>query len=173
VQLDVRSVLIALASLGGLGLLFGASLGLAAKKFAVPTDPLYDQVLVALPGANCGGCGYPGCAAYAKAVAKGEAGINLCPVGGNDLLVSLSLIMNLAPLPKAERQVATPYCDGAILKPAVGLPMRAYPTAWQLTPCLVGTKPVGLAVWAMAPVSSYVYLAHSAWTITAFRWSTP
>ncbi|MBT9157366.1 MAG: Electron transport complex subunit RsxB [Firmicutes bacterium] len=111
-QLDMRSVIIALASLGTLGLIFGAGLAIAAKKFAVPTDPLYDEVLGALPGVNCGGCGYPGCAAYAAAVARGEVGINLCPVGGNDLLVNLAKIMKLEPAATLERQVATPYCDG-------------------------------------------------------------
>ena len=139
-QLDVRSVLIALASLGGLGLLFGAGLGLAAKKFAVPTDPLYDQVLVALPGANCGGCGYPGCAAYAAAVAKGEVGINLCPVGGNDLLVNLSRIMNLAHLPKAERQVATPYCDGGDIEAGSRFAYEGIPDCVAANAMLGGDK---------------------------------
>jgi len=111
-QLDIRSVAIALASLGGLGLLFGAGLALAAKKFAVATDPRYEEVLKAMPGANCGGCGYPGCSAYAAAVAKGAAGINLCPVGGNDLLVNLSSIMGLEKPQATLRLVSTAYCDG-------------------------------------------------------------
>ncbi|HAI87558.1 MAG TPA: electron transporter RnfB, partial [Firmicutes bacterium] len=47
----------ALLSLGALGLIFGLSLGVAAKKFAVERDPRVDEILAVLPGANCGACG--------------------------------------------------------------------------------------------------------------------
>ena len=52
------------------------------KKFAVETDEREVAVREALPGNNCGGCGYPGCDGLAAAIAKGEAPVNACPVGG-------------------------------------------------------------------------------------------
>jgi len=59
-----------------MGLLFGAGLAYASQKFAVEVDPRSIAIRDALPGANCGGCGFPGCDGFAKAVAAGEA-----PVG--------------------------------------------------------------------------------------------
>ncbi|MBT9134620.1 MAG: Electron transport complex subunit RsxB [Firmicutes bacterium] len=111
-QIDFRSVLLALGVLGALGLIFGAGLAIAAKKFAVQTDPLYAQVLGVLPGANCGACGYPGCAGYATAVSKRLVAIDKCPVGGNDLLGNLGRLMGIEAKLAADRLVATPYCDG-------------------------------------------------------------
>ena len=52
------------------------------QKFAVETDEREVAVREALPGNNCGGCGYPGCDGLAAAIAKGEAPVNACPVGG-------------------------------------------------------------------------------------------
>ena len=57
-----------LAVLGCIGLFFGIGLAIAANKFAVETDPLIEEVLESLAGAQCGGCGYPGCEGYAIAV---------------------------------------------------------------------------------------------------------
>ena len=58
-------ILIAIGILGGLGLIFGLVLAAASKVFYVETDPRLDQLQEVLPGANCGGCGYAGCNAYA------------------------------------------------------------------------------------------------------------
>ena len=60
----------------------GLALGFFKEIFAVEQDPLIGQIREALPGANCGACGFPGCDAYAAAVAAGNAGINSCSVGG-------------------------------------------------------------------------------------------
>ncbi|MDR0377397.1 MAG: RnfABCDGE type electron transport complex subunit B [Spirochaetaceae bacterium] len=65
-----------------LAFVLGTALGFFRQVFAVTQDPLAGQIREALPGANCGACGYPGCDAYASAVAKGEAGIAGCSVGG-------------------------------------------------------------------------------------------
>ena len=66
----------------GLAFLLGLALGFFKEFFAIPEDPLTSQIRAALPGANCGACGYPGCDAYAASIAKGEAGINSCSAGG-------------------------------------------------------------------------------------------
>ena len=68
---------------GGTGLLIGILLGIAGKKFYVEVDERETKVREALPGNNCGGCGYPGCDGAAAAVVKGEAPISVCPVGGS------------------------------------------------------------------------------------------
>ena len=60
-------IVIAIAILGGLGLVFGLVLAAASKIFYVESDPRLDQLNECLPGANCGGCGYAGCGAYAEA----------------------------------------------------------------------------------------------------------
>jgi len=62
--------------------ILGLALGFFKEFFAVEEDPVKIQIRAALPGANCGACGFPGCDAYASSVAKGEAGINSCSVGG-------------------------------------------------------------------------------------------
>ena len=77
-------IVIAIAILGGLGLVFGLVLAAASKIFYVESDPRLDQLNECLPGANCGGCGYAGCGAYAEAVLKGEAPIGKCASGGNE-----------------------------------------------------------------------------------------
>ena len=69
--MDITAIISPIVAIGGMGLLFGLGLGLAAKKFAVPVDERVEAVKECLPGANCGGCGYPGCDGYASAVAKG------------------------------------------------------------------------------------------------------
>lgn len=60
-------------ALGGLGLLFGVLLAVANRFFSVQADPKQLKIRENLPGANCGGCGFPGCDAFAKAVAEGKA----------------------------------------------------------------------------------------------------
>ena len=49
-----------------LGIIFGIILAVASKVFAVEKDPREEAITECLPGANCGGCGYPGCGGYAK-----------------------------------------------------------------------------------------------------------
>src|SRR3989338_6692072 len=65
----VKLALAGIALLGCIGLFFGIGLALAAHKFAVEANPLIEEVLESLAGAQCGGCGYPGCEGYAIAAA--------------------------------------------------------------------------------------------------------
>ena len=104
-------ILIAIAVLGILGLVFGLVLAAASKVFYVEVDPRLDALNEALPGANCGGCGYAGCGGYAEAVLKGEAAIGKCASGGNECALAMATIMGV----KAEevaRQVALVRCSG-------------------------------------------------------------
>ncbi len=85
----------AILSLGGLGILAGFGLGVASKKFAVKVDPRQEAILEALPGANCGGCGFPGCSGMAEALVKGNVPINGCPVGGSETVEVIAKILGV------------------------------------------------------------------------------
>ncbi|WP_035057799.1 RnfABCDGE type electron transport complex subunit B [Desulfuromonas sp. TF] len=101
----------AVLSLGGIGFAAAVALGFAAKKFAVEVDPRELALLEVMPGANCGACGYPGCAGYAKAVASGQASPNLCTPGGKDVLEKIAHLMGVAAV-SADPQVAVVLCQG-------------------------------------------------------------
>ncbi len=79
----------------GLGLLMGALLALASKLFAVKKDDKAEAIKECLPGANCGGCGYSGCDAYAAAVSAGDAPVNKCSVGGAEAASKIAQIMGV------------------------------------------------------------------------------
>ena len=104
-------ILIAIGILGGLGVLFGAVLAAASKVFYVETDPRLDKLNECLPGANCGGCGYAGCAGYAEAVLNGEAPIGKCASGGNECAQAMAEIMGVE-AGEVTRKVALVRCSG-------------------------------------------------------------
>lgn len=108
----MTSVLIAAAVMGAMGLVFGAVLALVGKKFAVPENPQRDAVREQLPGANCGGCGFAGCDAYAAAVAEGKAPVNRCPVGGEAVAAEIARVMGVESEAQ-QKMVATVMCRGA------------------------------------------------------------
>ena len=85
----IATILIAVIGLAGAVLLVAAS-----KVFAVTEDERIKSAELVLPGANCGGCGYAGCADYAKAVVEG-APTNLCSAGGAAVTEKLSRIMGV------------------------------------------------------------------------------
>ena len=105
-------ILIAIGILGGLGLIFGLVLAAASKVFYVETDPRLDQLNECLPGANCGGCGFAGCGAYAEAVLKGEAPVGKCASGGNEAAKAMAAIMGVE-AGEVTRKVALVRCSGA------------------------------------------------------------
>ncbi|BDU49700.1 RnfABCDGE type electron transport complex subunit B [Haliovirga abyssi] len=106
------AILIPVLVLGGLGLFLGGFLAYSAKKFEVKMDPNVEKVFEALPGANCGACGYPGCSGYAEAVAGGKAEINLCAPGGGAVVEKISEIMGLNADIDEEKKVARVMCHG-------------------------------------------------------------
>ena len=97
--------------LGILGLIFGLILAFASKKFAVEIDERVEKILIALPGANCGGCGYPGCGGLANAIVEGKVGINGCPVGGAECSAKIGEIMGIT-ASQGEKEVAKVICRG-------------------------------------------------------------
>ncbi len=97
--------------MGMLGLLFSAGLVIAYKRLRVEEDPKVEIVNDILPQAQCGACGYSGCRAYAEAVAKGEAEINGCPVGGEEVANQIADIMGAKPA-EFIKKVARLHCRG-------------------------------------------------------------
>lgn len=88
-------ILEALLWIGLIGLVSGIALAVAAKYLAVKEDPRIAEITELLPAANCGGCGYAGCADYAKAIAEGKAEINLCTPGGRDCVSAIAAYLGV------------------------------------------------------------------------------
>lgn len=109
--MSVTGILTAAAVIGITGLLVGLLLGVAAKKFAVEVNEKEILVREQLPGNNCGGCGFAGCDALAKAIAAGEAPVNACPVGGAPVAKEIGAIMGVSSEEK-ERMTAFVKCSG-------------------------------------------------------------
>ena len=105
-------MLSAVIALAVLALLASFGLAIAARVFAVETDPRIELVEDALPGANCGGCGYPGCAGLAKAIVEGKAKVEDCPVGNEDTRRMISEIMGISFEGGQVRMVAMVMCRG-------------------------------------------------------------
>ena len=97
--------------LGALGVIFGAVLSFASKKFHVEVDERVSQVRDCLGGANCGACGYAGCDAFAAAVVAGEAPINGCAPAGEKGVKAIGKIMGQEAA-MGEKQVARVLCQG-------------------------------------------------------------
>jgi len=95
-----------------LGVLLAMVLFLVAKKFKVEEDPRIDEVEKVMPGANCGGCGYAGCRAFAQScVEAGNLDKNFCPVGGNDTMKKVAAVLGIQAVDKAP-MVAVVRCNG-------------------------------------------------------------
>ncbi len=106
-------ILIPVVTLGAMGAIFATILGFASSYFAVPVDETEANVREALPGANCGACGYPGCDGFAKAVAEGKAPITGCLVGGQKVADDIANVLGQDSV-EAERMVATVMCQGSL-----------------------------------------------------------
>ena len=105
------NILLSVAVLGILGAIFGAILAFASKIFHVEVDPKQEAVRKCLAGANCGGCGFPGCDGYAAAVAAGEAPTNKCVAGGAETAAKVAEIMGVS-CGDSEKMVAFVPCSG-------------------------------------------------------------
>ncbi|MHC4563075.1 MAG: RnfABCDGE type electron transport complex subunit B [Planctomycetota bacterium] len=88
-------IVIAAATMLALAILMGYVLGWANKAFHVEVDPRIEHVEEALPGANCGGCGYIGCRDYAEAVVAAGEAVDLCPVGGESCAAEIAQILGV------------------------------------------------------------------------------
>lgn len=92
----MESILIPVIIVGVIGLVLGIGLTVASILLAVPVDEKVTKIREALPGANCGACGFSGCDGYAEAVAAGNAEANLCVPGGADTSAQVAEIAGVA-----------------------------------------------------------------------------
>lgn len=105
-------LLTAVITLGVIGAGSAAILFFVSQKFKVEEDPRIEQVQEALPGANCGGCGFPGCAAFAAATVKADTLENLfCPVGGQETMGRVASILGKEAT-QAAKKIAVVRCNG-------------------------------------------------------------
>ena len=156
-------ILIATGIIGVVGLLIGLFLGIAGIKFKVDVDEREEAVLAALPGNNCGGCGYPGCSGLAAAITKGEAPVNACPVGGEPVGKKIGEIMGVS-VGESRRMVAFVHCQGDCDKTKVDSNTQAHRTVicFPLYRTEV-RRPVTMAVSVTEAVSRLVRLMRSMW----------
>ena len=109
--MDGLLIVYAVVVRGVLGALFGLVLAIASKVFEVKKDPREEAILSHLAGANCGGCGYPGCAGCAAAILAGDAPVTACAPAGAENAAAIAEIMGQA-APTGDRQVAFVRCNG-------------------------------------------------------------
>lgn len=108
----IKEVLVPLAFFAVLGGVLGLVLALFHKKTAVPTDPRIDDLIELLPGANCGGCGYAGCAGFAEAVVKNGEKIEKCNTMNPECLKKICAILGRETPVCACRMRAVVLCRG-------------------------------------------------------------
>jgi electron transport complex protein RnfB len=103
----------AVIALSALAFVSSLLLAMVARAFAVPINPKVEAIEGALPGANCGGCGLPGCSELARRIADGKADIDACPVGGEKVARTIALITGKAFAGGKVRNVAVVLCGGS------------------------------------------------------------
>ena len=113
--MNIGAIIAATVLVAAVGLFIGIFLGVAGNKFAVEVDEKEVAVREALPGNNCGGCGYAGCSGLAAAIVKGEAPVNQCPVGGAPVAAKIGEIMGVK-AEEGERKAAFVKCAGTCEK---------------------------------------------------------
>ena len=109
--MSVTGIITATVVVGAVGIFVGLLLGIAGIRFKVKVDEKEEAVLAALPGNNCGGCGFAGCSGLAAAIAKGEAPVNACPVGGEPVGKKIAEIMGVE-AESSVKKVAFVACQG-------------------------------------------------------------
>ena len=106
-------ILYTILILSATGIAAAIVLYIIARQFRIMEDPRIDRVEDALPAANCGGCGYPGCRNFAEACVKADDLISLfCPVGGNETMAHVAQILEKK-APEQDPLVAVVRCSGA------------------------------------------------------------
>ena len=79
-------IIIAVVVVSVIGLIAGLGLAVASKVMAVPVDEKAEEIQAALPGANCGACGFSGCSGYAAALSEGKTtDTGRCMPGGAEV----------------------------------------------------------------------------------------
>ena len=105
------NIVYAVLVLGVVAVIFGIVLSVAAKVFEVEVDERLPKIQACLAGANCGGCGYPGCGGCAEAILAGKAPVTACAPAGAEGAARIAEIMGME-APSGEKMVAHVICNG-------------------------------------------------------------
>ena len=108
----MNTILITTLVITAIGVIVAAGLVYTGNKFHVEVDERESAVRDALPGNNCGACGFAGCDAMASAIVMGEAPVGGCPVGGAPVAERIAAIMGTDPF-LSERSIAFVRCSGS------------------------------------------------------------
>lgn len=110
---EILYILTPAISLGGIGLTSATLLYFVAQRFKLDVDPRIEDVEEILPGANCGGCGSPGCAPFAERLVKSDDISEMfCPVGGNAVMGEIANLLGKT-VKEQKPQVAVLLCQGS------------------------------------------------------------
>ncbi len=109
----MNTIFITTLTLGAIAFISGLILFAASKKFAVVENPLIDEVEELLPGANCGGCGFTGCRAFAESVVNNRGISVICPVAGSEVMNKIAEKLGVK-LDTTTRNVARIKCQGGL-----------------------------------------------------------
>lgn len=107
----IVDILMALASVAAIALILGVLLALVSSFFGIKENKDVKPIREALPGINCGACGYKGCDDYAKAVASGNVSPSLCVPGGEEASKIIGDILGIKVEPPKD-VVAFVHCNG-------------------------------------------------------------
>ena len=137
--MNIMAIVMAAAVIAVVGIVVGIGLGLFGEKFKVEVDEKELAIREELPGNNCGGCGFAGCDALAKAIANGQAPANACPVGGAPVGEKIASILGVDAGAADKKVPCTPIQESRTApKPPL------FPAA--------APRPAATAVWDLVPV---------------------
>lgn len=108
----MSEVFVAVGVMGGMAFLLSLALIWSSKKFFVQENPLIEQVAALLPQANCGACGFPGCAGFARVLVETQDPKMICPVAPNDKLKEIGRVAGIE-INTMEPMVAVLHCNGS------------------------------------------------------------
>jgi electron transport complex protein RnfB len=112
--MSITVLFISIASMGGIGLALALILVVADKKLAVKEDPRVEEALGALPGINCGACGFAGCSGFAAAVVEGAVSVSGCRPGGAEVAAKLAKILGVEEAEAQTPKKARVLCSGGL-----------------------------------------------------------
>lgn len=105
-------MILSIVIIAAIGLFCGLALALGTRYFSVQAKPKVAAITDILPSANCGACGFAGCAGYAEAIVEGKAKPNLCPFSTAESLSQIAAVLGTAPIKAKAREVAIVLCRG-------------------------------------------------------------
>lgn len=156
--MEIKNIIIASAVVAIVGLIIAILLSVAEKIFHVEVDEKEIKIRQALAGNNCGACGYAGCDALAKAIAKGEAPVNACPPAGKSGADKIAEIMGTQ-AGDYVRQTAFVKCSGTCEVRHQNIIITELELALQLPLRPAAVKEVAnTVVWVMALVQMFVII---------------